>query len=154
MALASRDLYECEHHCFIVSCCCIFVYMFISFSLVEIMRPPFNNYCPGCRSADEEETVIHFLCKCISLARCRYMLLSSLALVSLTELSSIDVKDIASFIKLLAGFQAWCSRALNVQPLRWPTSFSLTWRNLVSAETVFTCGVITGRYERTSEVLV
>ena len=57
---------------------------------------PFNDFCHGCRSAGEETTVIY----CISLAKCRYRLLGSSTLVSLIELSSTDVKDIASFIKL------------------------------------------------------
>lgn len=72
----------------------------------ERMRLPFNDFCRGCRSAEEEETVIHFLCQCPSLARCRYRLFGSPFLVSLTELSSIDVKDIASFIKLSGWFSS------------------------------------------------
>ena len=54
----------------------------------------------------------------------------------------------------LAGFPAWGSCALNVQSLRWPTSSSLTWRNLVSAENAFTCVVTMGRYARSSELLL
>ena len=50
-----------------------------------------------CGYAEEKESVIHFLSQCPFLARCRY---GSPTLVSLTELSSIDVKDIASFMKL------------------------------------------------------
>ena len=57
--------------------------------------------CRGCRSAEEEETVIQFLCQCPYLARCRYRLFSSPTLISLTELSSIDIKDIALFIMVL-----------------------------------------------------
>ena len=54
----------------------------------ERMRLPFNNFCRGYRSAEEEETVIQFLCQCPSLATCRYRLFGSPFLVSLTELSS------------------------------------------------------------------
>ena len=50
----------------------------------QTMRLPFNDFYHGCPS----------------LARCRYMLFGSPFLVSLTELSFIDIKDIASFIKL------------------------------------------------------
>ena len=54
-------------------------------------------------SGKDEET-IHFLCQCPSLARCRYRLFGSPAVVHLTKLSSIDVKDIALFIKLFGWF--------------------------------------------------
>ena len=43
-------------------------------------------------------------CQCLSLARCRYRLFGIPFLVSFTELSSIDIKDIASFIKLSGWF--------------------------------------------------
>ena len=67
-----------------------------------------HDFCRGCRSAEEEETVIHFLCP--PLATCRYRLFGSTILVSLTELSSIDVKYIA-------GFSARGSRILSGHPL-------------------------------------
>ena len=44
-----------------------------------------------CRYAAEEETVIHFLCQCQSLARCWYKLFGSPTFVSLAKLSSINV---------------------------------------------------------------
>ena len=66
----------------------------------EEMRIPFNDCCLVCRPAEKEDTVINFLCQCPSLARCKYRLFGSPTLVSLTELSSIDVKDKVSFIKL------------------------------------------------------
>ena len=47
----------------------------------ERMRLPFNDFCRGCRSAEEEETVILFLCQCPSLTRCRYRLSGSAFLV-------------------------------------------------------------------------
>ena len=64
----------------------------------------FNDFCRECTSAEEEETVIHFLSQSISLARCRYRLFGSTILVSLTELSYIDVKHIVSFIKHILSF--------------------------------------------------
>ena len=42
---------------------------------VERMQLPFNDFCSGCRSTEEEETVIYFLCQCPFLARCSYRLL-------------------------------------------------------------------------------
>ena len=60
------------------------------------MQLRFNDFCCRCRSAEKEETIINFLCQFLSLAR----LIVSLILVTLTELSAIDVKDIASFVKL------------------------------------------------------
>ena len=65
----------------------------------------FNGFCRECRSVAEEQTVIYFLCQCPSLARCRYTLFDSLFLVSLKELSSIHIKDIATYIK----FSGWFS---------------------------------------------
>ena len=66
----------------------------------ERMRLSFNDFCRGRKFAKEEKTVIHFLCQCPSLSRYRYRLFGSTFLVSLTKLSSIDVKDIASYIVL------------------------------------------------------
>ena len=54
----------------------------------ERMRLPFNNFCREYSSAEKQETVIHFLCQCPSLARCRFRLFGSPALVSFTDLSS------------------------------------------------------------------
>ena len=68
----------------------------------ERMQLPFNDFCHSCRSAKKEKIVIHFYSQCPSLARCRNRLFGSLFLVSLTELSSVDIKDIASFIKMFA----------------------------------------------------
>ena len=92
----------------------------------ERMRLPLNDFCSGCRSAEKEETVIHFLCQCSSLARCRYRLFGTPTLVSLMELSSIDVKDVASFNKLSGWFSAWDNRALNVLAL---TNCIYLWRH-------------------------
>ena len=50
------------------------------------------------------QTVVHFLCQCPPLASCRYRLFGSPFPVSLTKLSSIDIKDIASLIKLSGWF--------------------------------------------------
>ena len=61
----------------------------------ERKRLTFSDFCTGCRSAEEEETVIYFLYQCPSLERCRYELFGS---------PSIDVKEIASFIKLSDWF--------------------------------------------------
>ena len=36
------------------------------------MQLPLNGFCHECRSAEEEETVVHFLWQCPSLAICRY----------------------------------------------------------------------------------
>ena len=71
------------------------------------MKLPFNDFC---RSAEKEETVIHFLCQCPYFARCRYRLFDSSFIVSLTELGSIDIKDRVSFIKL----SGWFSRVGNL----------------------------------------
>ena len=74
---------------------------------LESMQLPLNDYCRVCKSAEEEETVIHVLCQCPFLSRCIYhRLFGSPFLVSLTELSSIDVKDIGSFIKLSSLFSS------------------------------------------------
>ena len=64
------------------------------------MRLPFNDFCYGCRSTEEEETLVRFLCQCPSLARHRYRLFGTSLLVSLKELSSIDIKDIVLYIEL------------------------------------------------------
>ena len=61
----------------------------------EIMQLPFNDFWRGCRSAKKGLlllTVIHFFCHCPTLARCRNRLLGFPFLVSLTELSSADMK--------------------------------------------------------------
>ena len=63
---------------------------------VAIMQLLSNDFCRECRSLEEEETAIHFLCHCPSLARCRYKLFGCPILVNLTELSFMDVKGIAS----------------------------------------------------------
>ena len=68
------------------------------------MRLPFNYLYHGCIYTEQEETIIHFLCKCPSLVRCTYRLFGSPTLVSLTELSSIDVRYIALFKKLSGWF--------------------------------------------------
>ena len=60
----------------------------------ERMRFPFNDFCHRSKSAEEEESVIHFLCQCSSLVRFRYRLFDFPFLVSMTELSSIDIKDL------------------------------------------------------------
>ena len=52
--------------------------------------------CQGYRSVKEEESIFYFLGHWPSLARP--------FLVNLTELSSIDIKDMASFIKLSSWF--------------------------------------------------
>ena len=59
----------------------------------------FNDFCRECRSAEEEEVVIRFLCQCPSLAWCKYRLFGSQVLVIFTELSFIDFKDLVTFIK-------------------------------------------------------
>ena len=66
----------------------------------ERTRLPFNDFCRGCWSAEEEETVIQFLCQCPSLIKCKFRLFCSPFLVSLTKLSSIDIKTLTSFRKL------------------------------------------------------
>ena len=53
-----------------------------------------------------EQETDHFLCQWPSLATCRYRLFGSTFLVNLTELSSIDIKDIASFIKFSGRFSS------------------------------------------------
>ena len=60
----------------------------------------FNDFFRESKSAEEEETVIHFRCQCPSLARCRYRLFGYPSLVISRELTSIDVKDTASFITI------------------------------------------------------
>ena len=52
-------------------------------------------YCCGCISDEEEESVMHILCQ--------YPIGTSL-LVSLMEISSIDIKDIALLIKISGWF--------------------------------------------------
>ena len=97
----------------------------------ESMQLSFSDFCCGCRSAEEEETVIHFFCQCPSLAGCRNRLFGSPFLVSLTELSSIDIKDIASLIKLSGWFSSGGSPAFNGQSLSWLTSLSfMVWVEL------------------------
>ena len=66
-------------------------------------RLAFNNFCRGSKFAEVEETVMHFLFQFPSLSRRRYSLFGSPFIVSLTELSSIDIKGIASYITVLAG---------------------------------------------------
>ena len=79
----------------------------------------FYNFCRGCRSAEEENFLFHFVCQCPFLARCRYKLFGSPFLASLTEPLSINMKAIASFIKLSGWFSSvWGSRGFDVQPLR------------------------------------
>ena len=73
--------------------------------LTERTRLPINDFCRRCRSAKEEETVIHFLC----LLLCK--LFGSPFLISLTDLSSIDVKDIPSFIKH-SDSCFWCDASI------------------------------------------
>ena len=51
----------------------------------ESMRLPINDFCRGCRSAAEEDTVVRFFCQCPSLARCRNRLFGYSFLVSLTK---------------------------------------------------------------------
>ena len=68
--------------------------------------------------------------------------------------SSLMLRILPCLSGFLSGFPAWGSRALIVQPLRWPISLSLVQRNLVSTEAAFTCGITTGRHARSSEVLV
>ena len=53
-----------------------------------------------------------------------------------------------------AGISAWGSLTLNVQTLGCPISPSLDRRYLVSVYTVFICGVTTGWYACSSELLV
>ena len=65
-----------------------------------------------------------FLCPCPSLARCRYRLFGSSTLVSLTEISSIDVNDIAQFIKLSGWFSSLGQSCFNCAALAL-TNFSL-----------------------------
>ena len=67
------------------------------------MRLLFNDFCRGYNSTKKEETVVHFLCHCPSFARHRCRLFGSSFFVSLTELSSIDIKDIAGYI----GISGW-----------------------------------------------
>ena len=55
---------------------------------------------------EEEEIIIHFLCQCPFHARCWYRLFDSPFLVSLAELPSIDIKDIASYIELSGWFSS------------------------------------------------
>ena len=66
----------------------------------ERKRLLFNDFCYGCRSTEEKETAIHFLYQCPFIAWYRHRLFGSPTHVSLTELSSLDVKNIASFVKL------------------------------------------------------
>ena len=44
---------------------------FVMGRYAERMRLPFNDFCHGCKSSKEEETVNNFFCQCKSLARCR-----------------------------------------------------------------------------------
>ena len=57
------------------------------------------------KCAQEEETVIHFLCQCKSLARYRNGLFGSALLVSSMELSSIAIEDKAFLSNSLVGSQ-------------------------------------------------
>ena len=68
----------------------------------ERIRLAFTDFCRGCRSTEEEETVIHFLCQCPSLARCKLFVYPFL--VSLTKLSSGDINHIDSYIKITGWF--------------------------------------------------
>ena len=72
-----------------------------------------NDYCRVCGSAEEEKT-INFLLQCTFLARRRFRLFDSLILVRLMELTPIDIKDIASYIKLSSTF--------SVKLTSWPFS--------------------------------
>ena len=81
-------------------------------------RLPLNDVCRGCRSTEEEEAIVPLLCQCPSLARHRYRLFGSSFLVSLTELSSIDIKDLASYIELSGWFSSVGQSCFDLQPLR------------------------------------
>ena len=69
-------------------------------SYAESIQLPFNDFCQEYRSAEEEETILQFHWQCPSLGWCKYRLFGSPFLVSLVELSSFNIKYIASFIKL------------------------------------------------------
>ena len=70
----------------------------------ERMSLPFNDFCRGCKFVEEEETFLRFLCQCPPYAICRYRLFGSSFLIRFTELLSIDIRDIALFIKLSVAF--------------------------------------------------
>ena len=70
----------------------------------ERMGLTFNDFYSGFRSLEEEETVVHFLCQCPFLARHKYRLFGSSFLISLTELSPIDINDIPSYIEISGWF--------------------------------------------------
>ena len=84
----------------------------------ERMRLLCSDFYRGYRSAEEEEIVIHFICQCPSLTRCRCRLFGSSFLVRLMKLSSIVIKDIASYIELSGWFSSVGRSCFDVQPLR------------------------------------
>ena len=59
---------------------------------------PYNDYCRSCDSEEEEETVSHLLCHCPALSRRRFKHFGAHFLDDLTELSTVNIRDIARFI--------------------------------------------------------
>jgi ribonuclease HI len=58
-----------------------------------------HDYCRGCRDEEEEETILHYLCTCPSLAQHRLNYLGTRILCDLTDLSRVSVRDIYCFAK-------------------------------------------------------
>ena len=68
----------------------------------ERLQLPSKDFCRGDPRA--EFFVIHFLCQCPSLVRCRFRLFGPSFCVNLTEFPSVYIKCMDSFIELLGWF--------------------------------------------------
>lgn len=60
---------------------------------------PYNDYCRSCQDAEEEETIDHFLCRCPALEELRLRHMDRNSFGSLTELSSLELGAMDSFIR-------------------------------------------------------
>ena len=105
----------------------------------ERMELPSNGFCRGCKPTEEEKTLAHFLFQCPSPTRCRCRFL--------TRESLSAWRSYHQTFRLV--FQCFKCVVLALK-----TCSCLVWRNLISTETAFICGIKTGRYECSSELLV
>ena len=115
------------------------------------MRLAFNDFYRDCRSAD----FVHFLCQCLFPVRCRYRLFGSPFLVNLTKLSSIDIQNTSSFLKLSGWFccvEELCFWLAVLALTNFFSFFDCFGRAWSVQWMLFICDIITGRYAYSSEV--
>ena len=120
----------------------------------ETMRHPFNEFCRGCRSAEEEETVVHFLCQCLRLLLGIYIDYLDPHFLSVWLSYHLLISRIwLHILSFLFGFPAWGNCALMCSPCaNQPPPLLRFWRNLVSTGTAFTRGIRTGRHACSSKL--